>query len=191
MRKRKSPSEYEQFIATLVRNLKLVQAIDGIGAGSSNRLPGHSGVKHQIDVSFVDRAEFEPKLVVVECKNLNDKGSVKLRDAKVLKATVDDLREYPDHPRCVHAILISAGRAQRGALRFAKHYGIDVQTVGQGPNWSFRYGKNVQFGAELHPQPKLHGKGHLGVICRDCGHRFSLAHSGTACPHCGHPHHAV
>jgi hypothetical protein len=79
-----TPSEYEQFIAGLARDLLAKRKITNLGYGRKNRLTGRSGVSHQLDVSFVDIELSPSALVVIECKRLAKR--IVLSDLKVLRA---------------------------------------------------------------------------------------------------------
>lgn len=114
---RRTPSEYENFIASLAEKLNDVYQVGSVGSGPRNRLRGKSSVNHQIDVSFIDRSSSTPELVVIECKNLRTGKAVQLGDVKILKATIDDIAGHPGHPSVIRGILVSTTPKGRGQQR--------------------------------------------------------------------------
>ena len=129
--------DYESFIAGLVRDLLRKRRISNLRHGSKNRLTGRSGATHQLDVSFVDNELSPNALVVIECKCLTKK--IDLSHVKVLKATLDDLLGASGNASVGKAMIVSTKGAQRGAKQYAKYYGLDVQSVSDGPAYTLSY----------------------------------------------------
>lgn len=185
---RRSPSEYEKFLAELVNNLKARHAVECVGWGQKNRLRGRSGVRHQVDVSFIDKDGPEPKLVLIECKSFRSGKAVNLGQVKVLKATLDDLKGDPSHPSIVVAHMISSVPLQSGAHAYASHYDILSQLVSDGPSWVFRYGQMLQLGLEIQAEAAtIHGKASKHRHCEACHTIFAPTGSEVHCQNCNKP----
>lgn len=127
-------ARYEEFVAGLARTLLCNRDASDVRCGLRNRLVGSSGVRHQLDVSFVDRSSSPHTLVVVECKYIRQ--PIKLAHVKVLKATINDLARTNV---AVKGILVSLRGAQRGAIDYAKHYDIGLQLLSDGSFYRFKY----------------------------------------------------
>lgn len=183
---RRSPTEYEKFLAELVSNLKARHAVECVGWGQKNRLRGRSGIWHQVDVSFIDKDEAEPKLVLIECKSFRSGKAVNLGQVKVLKATLDDLKGAPHYPSVVVAHMISSVPLQAGAHAYASHYEIMSQLVSDSPNWVFRYGKMLQLGLEIQAEKAtLHGQAAKYRRCKVCHTIFAPSGNEVHCQNCG------
>ena len=99
-------------MARLVASIPAQTGLTNIGYGIANKLQGRSGVRHQLDVSFIDGGATPPKLVAVECKYLGRR--VKLEHVKVLYATLDDLRGSAGLPNEAVQKPVFRERAVRG-----------------------------------------------------------------------------
>ena len=56
------PEQYEHFVAWLASNLRTARKVGSVKSGGSNRIRGLSGVRHQVDVSFIDSSFAAPTL---------------------------------------------------------------------------------------------------------------------------------
>ncbi|MBA2590854.1 MAG: hypothetical protein H0U97_00790 [Gammaproteobacteria bacterium] len=177
-------ARYEELVAELARTLLRNRDASDVRGGSRNRRVGISGVRHQLDVSFVDRNTSPHTLVVVECKHL--RYSIKLWHVKVLKSTIDDLAQRLGADSSVKGIIVSICGAQSGAITYAKYHNIDLQLVLDGPSFRFKYadlelkaesgtafgaGYAVAVGVALHP-------------CKLCGLAFARNGTPEVCPSC-------
>ena len=176
-------AQYEAFVAGLARALLRNRDASEVRSGFRNHLAGASGVRHQIDVSFLDRSTTPHTLVVIECKHL--RRPVKLAHVKVVKATVDDLAQrLPEET--VKGVLVSLRGAQRGAIDYARHYNIDLQLVSDGSFYHFKYAD-----LELIASSGLSsGHSHVSArgvalrACTVCGSEFESDGSLEVCPTC-------
>ncbi len=182
---RRSPTDYEKFLAELVTNLKVRHSVNSVGCGQKNKLRGVSGVQHQVDVSFIDHDHPGPKLVLVECKSFRSGKAVNLGQVKILKATLDDLKGSPDYPAMIVAHMISSVPLQAGARDYASHYGILSQLVSDGPNWVFRYGQMLQLGLGIRAESAtVQGEATIHRRCRACHSMFYPAGHELHCASC-------
>lgn len=183
---RRSPTDYEKFLAELVTNLKERHSVKNVGWGQKNKLLGASGVQHQVDVSFMDYDHPEPKLVLVECKSFRSGKAVNLGQIKILKATLDDLKGCPNnYPAKIVAHMISSVPLQAGARTFANHYEILSQLVSDGSNWVFRYGQMVQLGIEIRAESAtVQGEATIHRRCRACRSMFDPTDNELHCANC-------
>lgn len=184
---RLSPSAYEEFIADLIGNLRLRHDITDIKYGPNNRLIGASGVKHQIDVSFIEHMPDAATLVLVECKSLRAGRAINLGHVKILKATADDLESINGAtPESVAAHIVSSVPLQSGAARYAQHYRIGAHLVGDQGNWTFKYGSVGQFGLALQSSSAVvTGTASILRRCSACGNQFTAVSNEKLCATCG------
>jgi hypothetical protein len=167
----------------MARTIARYMDVDEVGHGLRNHLDGTSGVRHQIDVSFVDLAAVPPVLYVIECKYIN--RPIKLAHVKTLKATVDDLAGAFGQYR-VAGIIVSRRGIQRGAARFADHYGVSAQTVEMTKPFVFKLGKFVLAGSQgtCVGRADVSGRAAALRVCAECGNRFEINPGGDDRKHC-------
>ena len=177
-------ARYEEFVAGLARTLLLNRDISDVRYGLRNHLVGSCGVRHQLDVSFVDRSSSPHTLVVVECKYLRQ--PVKLAHVKVLKATIDDLARSPRTKIAVKGILVSLRGAQRGAIDYAKHYNIDLQLVLDGSFYRFKYADLELVASSGIASGASYAVGHGVALraCKLCGSVFESDGTPEVCESC-------
>jgi len=180
----RASDDYERFIATLLRNLKETnRRITELGYGGNNTIQGASGQSHQVDVSFIDHDFPNPTLVLIECKRLNKK--IDLQHVKVLKATLDDILAAEDTPSDANAMLVTTVGARSGPERYADYYGIRIEQVSHGPDYTFRYEDVVQAGVTNRLKFSQTATYVLVRKCHDCGERFDVQDKEALCASCG------
>jgi hypothetical protein len=177
-------SEYERFVAELIGNIKASHRdISQLGHGRENEIEGVCGQRHQLDVSFVDSSFDNPTLVVIECKRRRKKP-IDLEHVKVVKATVDDILEHPQTPNNVKAVIVTTVGARDGAKRYAEYYGIDIQHVPHGPDYTFKYENVVQAGLLIAAKASVIASGAVLRRCPSCAERFEPNGSEAECHKC-------
>lgn len=154
-------------------------------------MTGLSGVTHQVDVSFVDTELSPNALVVIECKRLTKR--IVLSDVKVLKATLDDLIGASGNPRVGKGILVSTKTAQRGAKKYAAHYGLDLQLVSDGPSYTFSYQglSLVASSADFVASSSAEFRAAALRPCKVCGTTFEATGATEVCMACQPNGHAA
>jgi hypothetical protein len=174
-------ARYEEFVAGLARTLLRNRNASEVRCGLRNQLVGSSGVRHQLDVSFVDRSSSPHTLVVVECKYLRQ--PVKLAHVKVLKATIDDLAGTNI---AVKGILVSLRGAQRGAIDYAKHYDIGLQLLSDGSFYRFKYADLELVASSGIASGGSYAVGHGMALrgCKLCGSVFESDGTPELCNSC-------
>lgn len=179
-----SSSDYEQFIMSLIDNVKgTYRNISDLGYGRNNTITGMCGQPHQIDVSFVDHDFEHPTLVIIECKRRTD-DRIKLEHVKVVKATIDDILIAEDAPDHAKAIIVTTKGAQEGAQRFADYYGIMIENVPHRPDYIFRYENIVQAGITVSIQACSSVTADIHRYCQSCGKRFKVHETEKLCQNC-------
>jgi hypothetical protein len=176
--------DYERFIADLIANVRDTNRnITDLGYGRYNTIEGICGQSHQIDVSFVDNDFVNPTLILIECKRFND-DPIELEHVKVLKASLDDILANPKTPNDANAIIVTTVGARKGAQRFANFYGIQIELVAHGPNYTFRYENFVQAGVMV----RLNASDSATVVvhrkCQSCELKFEVQVNEKVCPKC-------
>lgn len=176
-------AKYEVFVAGLAQALLRNGDASQVRFGVRNHVAGAYGVKHQVDVSFLDRATVPHTLVLIECKYIRQ--PIKLAYVKVLKATVDDISIQQMNVR-VQGILVSLRGAQRGASKYAAHYGIDLQVVADGSFYRFKYADLELIAATgtARGRSTVLGCGAAILACASCGARFERNGSSALCGAC-------
>jgi hypothetical protein len=151
---------YENHIARIVESIQQShRKLDNLGWGRSNKLQGACGCKHQVDVSFIDRDKEPPCLVIIECKNWDDRYPVELRQVKELKSTFDDLLAHDLALENGFAMLVYTGKIRKGAKIFADYYNINLQRVGEPPNFVFKYEDIILAGVSIVAKASIIAKG--------------------------------
>lgn len=180
-------ARYEGFVADLAKTINSHRDISDVGFGLRNHSVGSSGVRHQIDVSFVDRSSSPHTLVVIECKYLN--RPVKLAYVKVLKATIDDLAQFGSADIAIKGILVSLHGAQQGAIKYAAHYNIDLQLVSDGSFYRFKYADLELVASYGTATSGSHVTGHGVALraCKSCGLHFKSYGTSEICQSCAVP----
>lgn len=176
--------QYEEFIAALIEHIKEVHRdIRDIGCGRGNKIQGACGVRHQIDVSFVDRDFAQPTLVLIECKRQGK--PIDLAQVKVLKATLDDILLSANTPNSVKAIMVATSGARSGAQTFADRYGIRIEHTPHGPNFTFKYEHWIQAGISLTATATLDAAPIVRRVCDSCRKRFVVSEGESSrCHEC-------
>ncbi len=179
------PSDkYEQFIASLIDNVKGTHRnISDIEWGRTNTITGVCGQPHQIDVSFVDHDFDYPTLVIIECKRYMG-NPIKLEHVKVVKATMDDILAAKDTQSHANAIIVTTVGAQEGAQLFADYYGIIIESVPHGPNYTFRYENIIQASVTMSIKASVSLTDTLRRKCQLCDEQFEVQDNENVCPIC-------
>lgn len=137
-----TPAEYERLVGKFVKETSssfadMAAAVSGFG--SSNKVPGASGYKHQIDVSLTVASW----LVLVECKRWHKRVGV--QEVLVLASRVADIR--PTVPeRQIWAALVTIKGGSANALALARHFGISIDCVHSPEEYSLRLRSQVKVG---------------------------------------------
>jgi hypothetical protein len=178
-------AEYEAFVASLVTTISKQFPTSKLGHGSSNRLTGKSGAKHQVDVSFVDLTDSPPTLVVFECKLLGKR--IQLSHVKILKATMDDLTSAPGLPRRVMAMFVATkGFCGGQTTKYAKYHGIDIRLIKDLKNYSFPYKDHKVAGTTICESLSISSSSTYQAFkaCQNCGKLFDATGNKPLCPEC-------
>ena len=176
-------AKYEAFVASLAEVLLRNRDVSQVRSGLRNFITGGSEVNHQVDVSFLDRATEPYTLVLIECKYIQE--PIKLAYVKVLKATVDDI-SIQQAGVTIKGILVSLLGAQRGASKYAAHYGIDLQVVSDGSFYRFKYAdlELIASCGIAHGLSTANGCGAALLTCAGCGALFERNEMSTHCNTC-------
>jgi len=176
--------EYELFIKNLITDIqKNHRKIESLGYGRTNMIEGLCGQTHQIDVSFIDHDCPNPTLVLIECKE-RKRRSIELADVKVLKATLDDILASPRTPDCISAIIVTTIGEQKGARKFAEFYGIEIQIVPHGNEYTFSYQNIIQAGVMISAMTSASASAYSRRKCKSCGEYFKPQYKEYDCPQC-------
>lgn len=139
MDNRSNSADYEYLVADIVRGLK--QAAPSIrdsqiGQGATNRVPGKSGYKHQIDVSI----NFgDGRLHLIDCKLWQ--GAVGVSEVLVMRGRLDDIASC--HQGRVTGALVSKSGYSRNAEKLARFLCIDLEHVHSVEEYMLRVGRVV------------------------------------------------
>jgi len=107
-----------------------------IAQGSTNKIEGKSGYKHQIDVSI----KTNNQIILIECKKYKNK--VGLSDMLILIARVDDIRrKYPDFK--VTGVFFTTEGYTKNALTLARAYKIEWNKAKTIKNFAIHIAGNV------------------------------------------------
>lgn len=137
-----TPSDYEKVVSDIASGIQRGAADLSdfrIGFGSTNRIQGASGYRHQVDVSLVGPAN----VYLIECKLWGRKVGV--GEALTLAARAADVRGLSRSTE-VQCILASNAGLTRGAKKIAAHFGIQVEAVKSASEFGFKLGKNIHLG---------------------------------------------
>jgi hypothetical protein len=176
-----SGREYEALVAGLVRELARNSqlASSEIHSGSTNRVPGASGYRHQIDLSVLDRAR--GRLFIVEAKCW--KEVVGVDAVLVLASRKADIGAF-DPTVQVRASIVSTQRVTRGATQLAKYLGIGVDTVQSEAEFGLTFADQHFVGIveRLHLADEVSA----GVArrCSGCGEQFTVKANESRCASC-------
>lgn len=115
--------QFEHFVAMLHDNGHL--EVD-----TNVKLAGRSGTTRQIDVLLTHHSLDGPRLLIIECKHYR---------RRIEQRHVDALRTVVDDVGAARGIIFTAAGAQRGAIRVARHYGIEIFAIRdlRGREWPF------------------------------------------------------
>ena len=179
-------AKYEKFVAGLAEALLHNRDVSQVESGLRNHVAGRSRVKHQVDVSVLDGTTVPHTLVLIECKYIQQ--PIKLAYVKVLKATVDDIAAQQTGVT-VRGVLVSLLGAQRGASKYAVHYGIDLQVVSDGSFYRFKYAdlELIASTGTAHGLSTTKGHGVALLTCAGCGTLFERNGTSTLCRACASP----
>lgn len=181
-------TEYENFVARLIKGIQgSKRKITDLGKGRTNKIQGISGIKHQIDVSFIDRSFTSPTLVLIECKRFQD-DSVALEHVKVAQATRDDIiqNQKSKSVSSVKAIIITTIGIQSGAQKYADYYGINIEKLPHDDkNFTFQYENIISAGRVMFLTMPIKAVATLSKRCEKCNFRFDIYEGEQQiCPNC-------
>lgn len=113
-------TDYERFTREVYRQLSELEGIKTICIEHNIPLTGKSGCKHQIDVYWeYEHLEVKHK-VAIECKNYSHTLSIgKVRDFCGVLSDLED----------VTGIMVTKKGYQKGAKKYAAHYGINLKEL--------------------------------------------------------------
>lgn len=112
--------EFELFAQRVYQKLLNSELIKPITVKHNVKLVGKSGCEHQIDVYWEYEVKGTIHKVVIECKNYNSTVPIgKVRDFFGVLYDLDG----------ASGIMVSSKGFQTGAKKFAKHYGISLQSL--------------------------------------------------------------
>lgn len=112
--------EFELFAQRAYQKLLNSELIKPITVKHNVKLVGKSGCEHQIDVYWEYEVKGTIHKVVIECKNYNSTVPIgKVRDFFGVLYDLDG----------ASGIMVSSKSFQTGAKKFAKHYGISLQSL--------------------------------------------------------------
>ena len=153
-------SEYEDFIASLVRNISSSgRNIEFLCSGAKCKLTGILGQPHQIDVAFIDKTFNPNRIVLIECKFKNPRYRIGPEVIKILAFNGSDIVQSNIYPNNCMLIVCSTSEFTSGAKRLAKALDIKMEKVGDMANYSFQYENFIQVGMT----DSLHGSDSLSV----------------------------
>ncbi|WP_374487017.1 restriction endonuclease [Zoogloea sp.] len=139
MDNRLNSAAYEALVAEIVRALKQAApslSDSQIGKGATNRIPGKSGYKHQIDVSI----NFgDGRLHLIDCKLWQ--GPVGVSEVLVMQGRLDDIA--PCHQGRVTGALVSKSGYSRNAEKLARFFCIELEHAHSVEEYILRVGKLV------------------------------------------------
>lgn len=182
-------TEYENFVAKLIKGIQdSKRKITDLGKGQTNKIEGISGIKHQIDVSFIDHSFTSPILVLIECKRFQD-DSVALEHIKVLQATRDDIiqNQKLKSLSSVKSIIVTTVGVQSGAQKYADFYGINIEKLPHDEkNFTFQYENIISAGIVISSgKMSMPVSAILVKRCEKCNFRFDTYEDNQQiCPNC-------
>ncbi len=181
-----SSTEYEMFVAKLISDIQgCHRSISHLGNGQKNKIKGISGVHHQVDVSFIDHDFKYPTLVLIECKRLE--RPIELEHVKVLQATRDDILRNLKEASSIKAIIITTIGSQKGAIKYADYYKIDVEQLPHDKNFTFKYENIISIGKVIPLQISIDANATLVKMCEKCGYTFVIYDDeNSICPNCSY-----
>ena len=134
-----TPSQYERVFAEIVDAIVSKSRTLEVNYESKNRVLVASGYSRQIDVSITSQT----KITIVECKRWKTK--IGLSTVMVPFARACDVQE--NNPgKIVIPIVASTKQPTRGAIKYAKHVGINHEQVTSTTEFGFRIGKIASHG---------------------------------------------
>ena len=116
----KPGTEYELFVKDIYECLHKAEGLTDVAIQHDVKLTGLSGIPRQIDVFWSFKRAGIPYKVAIECKDYNDRVSI-----DKVSAFHDVLNDLQD----VQGIIVSKVGFQKGALEWAKRYGIQARII--------------------------------------------------------------
>ena len=113
-------TEYERFTQDVYQQLLNCRHLNIANVQHNIKLEGRSGCKHQIDVYWEYEKDGVKHRVAIECKNYN---------RRVFKEKVCALNGVLIDLDGVEGIMVSKKGFQRGAIQYAKAYGISLKEL--------------------------------------------------------------
>lgn len=135
-------TDYEQLVAELAN--KLVSqpnpnSLVTVGSGSTNRIAGASGFKHQIDVSVSDPS----RMLLIECKYW--KKRIDPEACLAFAARVLDIRDV-NKGREVTGQIVTTYSVTNGVRQIADYFNLGVERVFSAQKYSMRIWQTVGIG---------------------------------------------
>jgi len=115
--------EYEELVKNLLSTLLAKYNVEIIGYGEKCKIEGVCGHKHQIDVACRDKEKH--KLILVECKHW--KSKIKIEYIMAFHGRIMDIQNKEKVG--IEGIMITTVGYQKGADKYANHYGIRLGKV--------------------------------------------------------------
>lgn len=112
--------EYEKLTQAVYQAMLAQEGVQGIDVEHNLDIPGRSGVKHQIDVSWRFKQATISHHVLVECKNYA--SAITLEKVRNFFAVLHDIGNC-------QGIMVTKTGFQSGVVDFAKFYGIELKLL--------------------------------------------------------------
>lgn len=176
--------EYEQFIKKIILGIQNTKrVITDLQGGKRNSIQGISGVKHQIDVSFIDSSFQLPTLVLIECKQHTT--PINLGLVKIVHSTEEDIYDNRKNFTQILSILVYTSKVQKGAQEYADYYKIQTVKLPLGPNFIFQYENIISVGLIVTAgRNKIVATPKIIKRCEKCGHQYEVIDNNYVCPYC-------
>ena len=149
-------TEYERFTQEVYQQLLNCRHLNIANVQHNIKLEGRSGCKHQIDVYWEYEKNGVKHRVAIECKNYN---------RRVFKEKVCALNGVLIDLDGVEGIMVSKKGFQRGAIQYAKEYGISLKELREPEGDETNIGKimlgfNIEIKRPLYKVDKVWAKEH-------------------------------
>lgn len=116
----KKGTDYELFVKDVYECLNKADGLNNVRIQHDVKLTGAAGVEHQIDVYWSFKIGGVDYKVAIECKDYN--SHVSKEKIEAFHAILNDIGN-------VHGIFASRMGFQRGAIKYAKRYGIQLMEI--------------------------------------------------------------
>ena len=133
--------EYEKFTQSVYQAILRRENAGNIKVEHNLDIPGHSGVEHQVDVSWRFEQATVAHHVLIECKNYA--SDITLEKIRNFFAVLHDIGNC-------QGIMVTKTGYQKGVIEFAKYYGIGLKLLRKptAEDWEGRV-KNIRIGIKV------------------------------------------